>query len=77
MYTYPIFTIKKTKLRHLNKKWYPGGIQMVHIIVVLYCQNLDKDLNNYDNKLFESRSTAFRFLNVIYVISSFTPYKIE
>ena len=56
MYTYPIFTLK-TKLRHLNKKLYPGGIHMVHT-VVLNCQNLDKVLNNYENKLFASRSTT-------------------
>ena len=30
-------------MRHLNKKWNPGGIQMVHT-VVLYCQTLDKHL---------------------------------
>ena len=46
----PNFYYKKTKLRHLNKKWCPGGVQMMHT-VVLYCQNIDKDLNNYENKL--------------------------
>ena len=59
MYTYPIFTIK-TKWQHLKKKWYPGCIQMVHAVVI-FCQNLDKDLNNYENKLFASRSTTFMF----------------
>ena len=58
MYTYPIFTIK-TKFQRLNTKWYPGGIHVVHT-VVLYCQNLNKDLNNYDNKLFASRNTTFK-----------------
>ena len=71
MYTYPIFTIK-TKLPHLNEKWYPGGIQMVHTVVD-YCPNLDKDLNNYENKLFAPRS-IFYALNVTYVVSSITPY---
>ena len=33
---------------------------MVHT-VIFYCQNLDKDLNNYENKLFASRSTTFMF----------------
>ena len=53
----PFFTIKD-KMAILIKKWYPGGIQMVHT-VVLYCQTLDKDLNNYANKLFAARSTTF------------------
>ena len=57
MYTYPIFIIK-SKWRHLNKKWYPGCIQMVHKVVI-HCQNSDKDLNNYENKLFASKSTSF------------------
>ena len=52
------FYYKKTKWRHLNKKMYPGCIQMVHT-VVNYCQNLDKDLNNNENELFASRSTTF------------------
>ena len=34
LYTYPIFTIN-TKLQHLNKKWYPGGIKMVNTVVLL------------------------------------------
>ena len=59
MYTYPIFTIK-TKWQHLKKKWYPGCIQMVHAVVI-FCQNLDKDLNNNENKLFAFRSTTFMF----------------
>ena len=57
LYSYPIFTIK-TKLRHLDNKLYPGGIQMVHK-VVLYCQNLDNDLNNDENRLLASRNTTF------------------
>ena len=48
----------QTKWRHLNKKWYPGCIQMVHTVVI-YCQNLDKDLNKYENKLFAPRSQTF------------------
>ena len=39
-------------------KWYPGYIEMVHTVVI-FCQNLDKDLNNYENKLFASRHTTF------------------
>ena len=31
---------------------------MVHTVVI-YCQNLDKDLNNNENKLFVFRSTTF------------------
>ena len=31
---------------------------MVHTVVI-NCQNLDKDLNNFENKLFASRSTTF------------------
>ena len=57
MYTHS-FLLLKTKLRNLNKKWYPGGIQMTHT-VVLYCQNLNKDVNNYKNKLFASRDLTF------------------
>ena len=52
------FLLLKTNLRHLNKKRYPGCIQMEHTVVI-YCQILDKDLNNYENKLFASRSTFF------------------
>ena len=28
----------KTKLRHLNKKWYPGGVQLMHTVVRYYQQ---------------------------------------
>ena len=49
---------------------------MVHTIVI-YCQNLDKDLNNYENKLFASRKNNFNVITVIYGISSITPYKIK
>ena len=49
---------------------------MVHT-VVLYCQNLDKDLNNYENKLFGIQKHNFYVITVIYVISSITPYKIN
>ena len=49
---------------------------MMHT-VVFYCQNLDKDLNNYENKLFLSRSTTFKVINVVYVIALITPYKIH
>ena len=31
---------------------------MVHMVVI-YCKNVDKELNNYENKLFASRSTTF------------------
>ena len=34
---------------------------MVHTAVI-YCQTLDKDLNNYENKLFTSRNTTFMLL---------------
>ena len=37
---------------------YPGCIQMVHTVVI-YFQNLNKDLNNNENKLFASQSTTF------------------
>ena len=40
--------------------------------VVIYCQNFDKDLNNYENK-----KHNFYVIAVIYVISSITPYKIK
>ena len=52
------FLLLKTKWRHLNKKWYPGCIQMMHTVVIS-CQNLDKDLNNYGSEWFASRSTTF------------------
>ena len=48
---------------------------MVQSVVLLkdfytkFCQNLDKDLHNYENKLFASRDK-----NVIYVIFSTTPF---
>ena len=32
-----VFTVK-TKLRHLNKKWYPGGVQLMHTVVRYYRQ---------------------------------------
>ena len=38
--------------------------------VVIYCQTLDKDLNNYENKLFASSYV----ITVIYVISLIKPY---
>ena len=44
LYTYPILLLKQ--LRQLNKKWYPGGIQMMHT-VVLYCQKLVWGINKY------------------------------
>ena len=33
----PFFTFK-TKLRHLNKKWYPGVVQLMHTVVCYYRQ---------------------------------------
>ena len=45
---------------------------MVHAVVI-YCQNLDKDLNNNENRLFASRSITFYVITVIFVISSITP----
>ena len=49
---------------------------MVHTAVI-YCQTLDKDLNNYENKLFYIKKYNFYVITVIYVISSITPYKIK
>ena len=28
----------KTKLRHLIKKWYPGGVQLMHTVIRYYLQ---------------------------------------
>ena len=49
---------------------------MVHT-VVLYCQNLDKDLNNDENIFVCIQKRNFYVINVIYVISSITLYKIN
>ena len=48
----------KTKLRHLNKKWYPGGVELMHTVVRHYRQLTLK----YQNKLFASRNTPLCYL---------------
>ena len=49
---------------------------MVHTFV-FYCQTLNMDLNNYENKLFAPEAQLLGCKIVIYVISSITPYKIN
>ena len=75
-YTHIPFLLSNTKLRHLYKQWYPGGIQMMHT-VVHYCQKLLWGLNKYQNKLFAPSNTLFYVINGIYVIFTTTPYKIN
>ena len=49
----------------------------IHSAVVIYCENLNKDLNNYENKIVCIQKHNFYVLNVIYVIFSTKPYKIN
>ena len=56
-----VFTFK-TKLRHLNKKWYPGGIQMMHTVVLNAANTLFWGLNKYQNNLFASRNIPLCYL---------------
>ena len=37
-YTPTPFFFYLTKLRHLNKKWYPGSVQLMHTVVHYYRQ---------------------------------------
>ena len=34
----PFFFTFKTKLRHLNKKWYPGGVQLMQTVICYFRQ---------------------------------------
>ena len=49
---------------------------MVHTVVI-NCQNLDKDLNNRENKIVCIQMHNFYVITVIHVISLITSYKIN
>ena len=57
----PHFFTFKTKLRHLSKKWYPGGVQLMHTVVRYYRQ-LTLMSKQVSNKLFASRNTLLCYL---------------
>ena len=64
MYHLPHFYYK-TKIATFDEKKVFSGLLMVHT-VGLYCQNLDKDQNNYEINYLKH---DFYVINVTYVIS--------